>query len=98
MRYLVIEKRMDGSYCLRGQNSVKYPEYWEMLDEAESFAVPGGEVLVLPVDVNDQVGPGYGDTMAYRGFGPEGTQKARIVFAVDQDRLWPMVEKVFDRL
>ena len=52
----------------------------------------------LPVDVNDQVGPGYGDTMAYRGFGPEGTQKARIVFAVDQDRLWPMVEKVFDRL
>lgn len=52
----------------------------------------------LPVDVNDQYGPGYGDTLAYRGFGPEGTQKARIVFAVDQDRLWPMVEKVFDRL
>jgi inosine-uridine nucleoside N-ribohydrolase len=52
----------------------------------------------LPVDVNDQYGPGYGDTLAYRGFGPEGTQKARIVFAVDQDRLWPMVEGVFDRL
>ena len=48
--------------------------------------------------MNDQYGPGYGDTLAYRGFGPEGTQKARIVFAVDQDRLWPMVEKVFDRL
>ena len=55
VRYLVIEKRMDGSYCLRGQNSVKYPEYWEMLDEAEGFAVPGGEVLVLPVDVNEVV-------------------------------------------
>ena len=55
VRYLLIEKRTDGTYCLRSQNSVKYPEYWEMLDEAETFAVPGGEVLVLPVDVNEVV-------------------------------------------
>ena len=55
VRYLLIEKRADGAYRLRGENSVKYPEYWEMLEEAERFAVPNGEVLVLPVDVNEVV-------------------------------------------
>ena len=53
LRYLLIEKRTDGTYCLRGQNSVKYPEHWEMLEEAEGFAIPNGEVFVLPVDVNE---------------------------------------------
>lgn len=56
------------------------------------------EEATLPIDVNDQYGLGYGETLAFKGFGPEGTQKVRIVYTVNHQKLWPMVEKVFDKL
>ena len=51
--YMIIEKHTDGSYCLRERVSEKYPEYEELLNQALEFAIPDGEVLVLPVDVDE---------------------------------------------
>ena len=56
------------------------------------------EEETLPVDVNDVYGPTYGETLAYRGQGPLGSQKARIVFSVNQDKVWEQVEDLFKSL
>lgn len=52
----------------------------------------------LPVDVNDIYGPTYGETLAFRGRGPIGSQKARIVFEVDEKKVWEQVEELFNEL
>lgn len=52
----------------------------------------------LPVDVNDIYGPTYGETLAFRGRGPIGSQKARIVFEVNEDKIWQQVEALFKEL
>ncbi len=53
------------------------------------------EEITLPVDVNDVRSPSFGQTLAYLGAAPEGTQKARIVRAVDQERIFAMIGEVF---
>lgn len=53
LAYLIIEKHDDGSYQLQSQISVKYPSYGEMLEEAMEMAIPDGEVLVMPVNVEE---------------------------------------------
>ena len=53
LRYLIIDKYADGSYCLRSEISDKYPIYEELLSRAMDLAAPGGESLVLPVDVEE---------------------------------------------
>lgn len=52
----------------------------------------------LPVDVNDIYGPTYGETLAFRGQGPLGSQKARIVFEVNEAKIWQQVEALFKSL
>ncbi len=56
------------------------------------------EERTLPVDVNDVWSPSYGQTLAYLGVAPEGTQKARIVLTMDQEKILQMMRKVFDNL
>ncbi len=56
------------------------------------------ESEVLPIDVDDTYGFGYGQTMAFHGYGPEGAQNARIVYSVDRAKIWKMVEDVFNKL
>ena len=43
------------------------------------------------VDINDQYGLSYGQSIAYPKQGPEGSRQARIIMDVDQDRLWNMI-------
>lgn len=65
---------------------------WDVLSAA--IAIDPGvikEEVTYPVDVVDQYGPAYGTTMAYKGVGPEGTQKARIVLTVDEKKIWQML-------
>ena len=50
------------------------------------------EEVTRYVDVNSQFGFSYGQSVAFEHHQPVGTQKARIVLAVDGDRLWNMVE------
>lgn len=52
------------------------------------------EEALLPVDVVDQYGPCYGQTIAYTGQGPEGTRKARIVLRADEGKVWEMIFKM----
>lgn len=52
----------------------------------------------LPVDVNTVYSPNYGSTLAYRGIPPTGTQKARIVFKVDENKVWKQVNDLFDTM
>ena len=52
----------------------------------------------LPVDVNTVYSPNYGSTLAYRGIPPDGTQKARIVFKVNEEKVWKQVNDLFDTM
>ncbi|MBQ7516444.1 MAG: nucleoside hydrolase [Schwartzia sp.] len=56
------------------------------------------EERTLPVDVNDVWSPSYGQTLAYLGNAPEGTQRARIVLTVSQEKIARMVQRVFDNM
>ena len=56
------------------------------------------EEVTLPVDVNDYYSPAFGQTLAYRGVGPEGSQTARIVLTVNQEKVMRMVRQLFDTL
>ena len=79
------------------------PAYTNYIWDVLAAAVAIDESIIteeetLPIDVNDQYGLGYGETLAFRGYGPEGTQKVRIVYSVDRPRIWEMVRGVFDKL
>lgn len=56
------------------------------------------EEVTMPVDVNAVFSPSYGQTLAYKGVGPEGTQKARIILTVDDKKLWNMIYGLCDKL
>ncbi len=43
------------------------------------------------IDVNDQLGLSYGQSLSYPELAPLGTQKARIVTRVDSERFWQML-------
>jgi len=43
------------------------------------------------VDVNDQYGLSYGQSIAYPEQGPEGSRQANIILDVDQEKLWNMI-------
>ncbi|MBQ4567064.1 MAG: nucleoside hydrolase [Desulfovibrio sp.] len=43
------------------------------------------------VDINDQTGLSYGQSLAYPKFAPKGCQEMRIVLDVDVERFWNMV-------
>lgn len=49
------------------------------------------EERTCAVDVNAEFGPSYGQALAYPGNGPQGSQKVRIVMAIDQERFWDML-------
>ena len=56
------------------------------------------EAAVYPVDVDTNYSPSYGQSIAFRGYGPEGTQKAKIIFTVDEKKLWSMIDDLFTNL
>jgi inosine-uridine nucleoside N-ribohydrolase len=49
-----------------------------------------GEVTAF-VDINDQLGLSYGQSIAYPKLGPEGSRQARIIMDVDIEKLWNMI-------
>ena len=49
------------------------------------------EARSYPVDVDATYGPSYGQSLAFLGVGPEGTQSAKIVFTVDENKVWNMI-------
>ncbi|MGN0908954.1 MAG: nucleoside hydrolase [Succinivibrio sp.] len=73
-----------------GENCV-----WDLIAAAYAIdpAVMEREAF-LPVDVVDQYGPAYGQTIAYTGQGPEGSRRARIMLKADADRVWEMIYRM----
>lgn len=51
------------------------------------------EEVTRYVDVNSQFGFSYGQAVAFQNNQPIGSQQARILLTVDQDKLWEMIEK-----
>lgn len=49
------------------------------------------EEVTAFVDINDQYGLSYGQSIAYPKHGPAGSRKARIIMDVNQDKLWDMI-------
>ena len=49
------------------------------------------EEITAFVDINDQYGLSYGQSIAYPKQGPEGSRQARIILDVNQDKLWDMI-------
>jgi inosine-uridine nucleoside N-ribohydrolase len=43
------------------------------------------------VDVNDEFNLDYGRSLSYKRQGPVGTQKARILFSIDEERFWNLM-------
>jgi inosine-uridine nucleoside N-ribohydrolase len=43
------------------------------------------------VDVNEDYSLDYGRSLSYRKEGPAGTQKARILFSIDEERFWSLM-------
>lgn len=43
------------------------------------------------IDVVDDFGPAYGQSLAYRSNGPRGAQKATIITDINKDRFWEMM-------
>ena len=56
------------------------------------------EEVTLPVDVNDTYSLSYGQTLAYKGYGPESSRKARIILNVNNDKVHDMLRQVFNKL
>jgi purine nucleosidase len=81
------------------QDKNYYTFVWDVLTAA-MLADPTlvTEARSYPVDVDTTYGPSYGQSLAFRGYGPEGTQTAKIVFSVDQDKLWKMIDNLCESL
>lgn len=79
-----------------GQSFSKDPHFsffvWDVLVAAAIIdpSLITSEKL-LPVDMNTQFGVSYGQSLAFEGQAPLGTQKARIILDVDKKRFWDMV-------
>ena len=79
----------------------KDPSFKNYIWDVLAAAIDPSVILeseTLPIDVDDQYGYGYGQTMGFRGAAPEGAQNAKIVYAVDRAKIWKMVEDVFNKL
>ncbi|MEE3396477.1 MAG: nucleoside hydrolase [Succiniclasticum sp.] len=82
------------------RNNQKFENYiWDVL--AASYVLDPSivtEEVFMPVDVNDTYSLSYGETLAFAGPGPEGSQKAHIVQKIDRKKVWKIVTDTFDKL
>ena len=82
------------------RNDHKFENYiWDVL--AASYVLDPSivtEEVFMPVDVNDTYSLSYGETLAFAGPGPEGSQKAHIVQKINRKKVWKIVTDTFDKL
>ena len=74
----------------------KNPNYTRLVWDTIAAAVVIDPGLITEeetrwVDVNSDYGLDYGRSLGYRGQGPAGTQKARILLAIDEKRFWNLM-------
>jgi inosine-uridine nucleoside N-ribohydrolase len=79
-----------------GQSFEKNPDFtffvWDVLVSAiiidPSIIIREENVFI---DVNDQYGLSYGQSLAYREAAPAGAQRARVILDIDEKRFWDML-------
>jgi inosine-uridine nucleoside N-ribohydrolase len=79
-----------------GQNFQKNPNFQHFVWDAIVSAIIIDPTIVTEevtryIDVNDQYGLSYGQSLAYPRVPPGGARKARIILSIDIDRFWNMV-------
>jgi inosine-uridine nucleoside N-ribohydrolase len=79
-----------------GPSFQKDPEYTRLVWDTIAAAVVIDPKLIVDeetrwVDVNSDYGLDYGRSLAYRKQGPAGTQRARILFTIDEERFWNLM-------
>jgi inosine-uridine nucleoside N-ribohydrolase len=72
------------------------PDYTRLVWDTIAAAVVIDPTLIVEeetrrVDVNSDYGLDYGRSLGYRKQGPAGTQKARILLAIDEERFWNLM-------
>ena len=85
---------LNGTFV--GQSFIKNPDFTHYVWDVLAAAVIIDPTLITKevtrfVDINDQWGLSYGQSLAYPEDAPAGAQKARIVLEVDADRFWDML-------
>ena len=76
-----------------GPEFKKDPNYTRLVWDTIAAAVVIDPTLITEeetrwVDVNSDYGLDYGRSLGYSKRGPTGTQKARILFTIDEERFW----------
>jgi inosine-uridine nucleoside N-ribohydrolase len=79
-----------------GPQFEKDPNYTRLVWDTIAAAVVIDPALIIEeetrwVDVNSNYDPDYGRSIGYLGQGPAGTQKARILLAIDEKRFWNLM-------
>jgi inosine-uridine nucleoside N-ribohydrolase len=80
----------------------KDPHYTRLVWDTIAAAVVIDPTLILEeetrwVDVNADYGLDYGRSLGYRKQGPIGTQRARILFAIEEERFWNLMVDLLSR-
>ena len=79
-----------------GPEFKKDPDYTRLVWDTIAAAVVIDPTIITEqetrwVDVNSDYGLDYGRSLGYRKRGPAGTQKARILFTIDEQRFWNLM-------
>jgi len=78
-----------------GKQFLKDPHFTRLVWDTIAVAVVIDPTLIVKeetrwVDVNADYGLYYGRSLGYRRQGPVGTQRARILFTIDEERFWDL--------
>ena len=79
-----------------GSEFEKNPDYTRLVWDTIAAAVVIDPTLIVEeqfrwVDVDSDYGLDYGRSLGYQKRGPAGTQKACILFAIDEERFWDLM-------
>ena len=85
-----------------GPRFEKDPDYTRLVWDTIAAAVVIEPALIVEeetrwVDVNSDYGLDYGRSLSYHKQGPAGTQKARILLAIDEERFWNLMVELLTK-
>jgi inosine-uridine nucleoside N-ribohydrolase len=99
----MFEKHYGADYAAPGSKAKSY--VWDTITAGILLGWLNGDDIILPfdedlsktgymdwwIDVNSDYGLDYGRSLGYAIQGPPGTQKVRIINAVDENKFWELV-------
>ena len=85
-----------------GPSFRKDPKYTRLVWDTIAAAVVIDPTLIIKeetrwIDVNSDYGLDYGRSLSYKKQGPAGTQKAHILFTIDEERFWNLMVELLTK-